>query len=63
MRVDVDLDACVGSGSCANVCPEVFELGDDGYLRVLEPEPGEALRSAVEDAVELCPTGAITAAD
>ena len=60
MRVDVDSDACVGSGSCAKVCPEVFELGDDGYLRVLDAEPGESLRSAVEDAVELCPTGAIT---
>ena len=63
MRVSVDLDVCVGSGSCANVCPEVFELGDDGYLHVLQEEPDEALRSAVEDAVELCPTGAITVVD
>lgn len=63
MKVNVDLDSCVGSGSCTNVCPEVFELGDDGYLHVLQEEPDEALRSSVEDAAELCPTGAITVAD
>jgi len=42
------------------VCPEVFELRDDGYLYVLQEEPGEALRGAVTEAEELCPTGAIT---
>lgn len=63
MKVSVALDSCVGSGSCTNACPEVFELGDDGYLHVLQEEPDEALRSAVEDAAELCPTGAITVAD
>lgn len=60
MKVRVDLDSCVSSGSCANVCPEVFELRDDGYLHVLQEEPDEALRASVEDAAELCPTGAIT---
>ena len=60
MKVTVDLDSCVSSGSCTHVCPEVFELGDDGYLRVLQEEPDELLRVAVADAVELCPTGAIT---
>ncbi len=63
MKISVDLDSCVGSGSCANVCPEVFELGDDGYLRVLQESPDEALRPAVGDAAELCPTGAITVAE
>lgn len=60
MKVNVDLDSCVSSGSCTNVCPEVFELGDDGYLRLLQEEPDETLRASVADAVELCPTGAIT---
>lgn len=60
MKVDVDLGMCVSSGSCANVCPEVFELGDDGYLHVLQPEPDEALRTSVDEAAELCPTGAIS---
>lgn len=60
MKVTVDLGRCVSSGSCANVCPEVFDLGDDGYLHVLQPEPHEALRTSVDEATELCPTGAIS---
>ncbi len=60
MKVTVDFDSCVSTGSCARVCPEVFELRDDGYLYVLQEEPGEELRHAVTEAAELCPTGAIT---
>ena len=60
MKVNVDFDLCVGSGSCARVCPEVFELRDDGFLEVLQPAPPEALHDLVRDAAELCPTGAIT---
>jgi ferredoxin len=60
MRVTVDFDSCVSTGSCARTCPEVFELRDDGYLYVLQEEPPEDLRATVEDAADLCPTGAIT---
>jgi ferredoxin len=60
MKVTVDFDSCVSTGSCARTCPEVFELRDDGYLYVLQEEPGEELRESVTEAAELCPTGAIT---
>jgi ferredoxin len=60
MKVTVDYDLCVSTGSCARVCPEVFELRDDGFLYVLQESPPEALRDGVEEAAELCPTGAIT---
>ncbi len=60
MKVVFDDACCVSSGSCARVCPEVFELQDDGFLRVLQEEPPESLRPAVHEAAELCPTGAIT---
>ena len=60
MRVSVNFDNCVSSGSCARVCPEVFELRDDGYLYVLQEEPPEELRARVLEAEELCPTAAIT---
>jgi ferredoxin len=29
MRVRVDEDACVGDGTCAETCPEVFEMRGD----------------------------------
>ncbi|MEY2974835.1 MAG: hypothetical protein RIR49_1255 [Actinomycetota bacterium] len=59
MQVSVDLDVCAATGGCAQVCPEVFEIGSDGLVRVLVPAPGDELREAVTDAADLCPTGAI----
>jgi ferredoxin len=60
MQVKVDYDVCASTGSCMQVCPEVFEVRSDGYLYVLQEEPAEELRAKVEEAADLCPTGAIT---
>ena len=60
MKVIVDYDVCASTGSCMQVAPEVFEVRSDGYLYVLQEEPGEELRTKVEEAADLCPTGAIT---
>jgi ferredoxin len=60
MKVSVDFDVCASTGSCVQVCPEVFEVRSDGYLSILQENPGEELRSKVEQAADLCPTAAIT---
>jgi len=60
MKVEIDADVCGGFGTCVGKAPQVFELTDDGYAIVLLPEVPEALESAVRDAVDLCPTHAIT---
>jgi ferredoxin len=60
MKVSVDFDVCASTGSCMQVCPEVFEVRSDGYLYILQEEPGEELRDSVMLAAEMCPTGAIT---
>jgi ferredoxin len=60
MRVVVDYDVCASTGSCAQVCPEVFEIRSDGYLYVLQEEPPADLHDRVREAEELCPTSAIT---
>jgi ferredoxin len=60
MKVSVDFDSCASTGACMQVCPEVFEVRSDGYLYILQEEPGEELRSQVEQAADLCPTAAIT---
>ena len=39
MKVTVDYDVCASTGSCMQVCPEVFEVRSDGYLYVLQEEP------------------------
>ncbi len=33
-KVHVDEDLCIGCGLCADTCPDVFELGDDGKAKV-----------------------------
>ena len=35
MKVEVDADQCKGHGVCWGLCPEVFDLTDDGYAVVL----------------------------
>ena len=63
MRVIVDFDVCASTGACMQVCPAVFEVRADGYLYILQEEPGEELRAQVEQAADLCPTAAITLED
>jgi ferredoxin len=63
MRVSVDFDVCASTGSCMQVCPEVFEVRSDGFLYILQEEPGEDLRARVATAAEMCPTAAITVID
>ena len=60
MKVTVDFDVCASTGSCMQICPEVFEVRSDGYLYILQEEPGEELRGKVTEAAEACPTAAIT---
>ena len=60
MKVVVDLSICNLHGLCVETAPEVFEIGDDGELRVLNETPPEGLRAKVDKAVRECPTGAIS---
>ena len=41
MKVHVDAGLCAGFSACLGLCPEVFELHDDGYaiVRVSEVPP------------------------
>ena len=54
-RVVVDRDRCMSAGVCEMEAPGVFELDDDGVVRVHEPVD----LAAAESAVRACPTGAL----
>jgi ferredoxin len=60
VKVGVDRDRCVGSGTCEALAPDVFEVDDDGVLTVLRAEPAEGEQSDVREAVTACPTRALT---
>jgi ferredoxin len=60
LKVIVDRDVCQNHGQCVFAAPQVFELDEEGELMVLDDEPDESLREAVEEAADVCPTQAIT---
>lgn len=59
MRIVWDENRCASLGMCEEVAPEVFEVGDDGELVLLVPEPPESDRARVTEAAAACPTGAL----
>ena len=63
MRIEVDRDLCASTGGCEALAPGVFEIGDDGVLVVLEPEPGPADLPDVRNAIQACPTRALRLVD
>ncbi len=59
MKAVVDQDLCIGCSLCAETCPEVFEMGDDGLAHVIA-EVTPDVEDAAETARETCPTEAIS---
>ena len=62
MRVRVDEDACVGDGTCVEVCPEIFEMRGDVAIAKMEEVPDE-LEDSCREAAESCPVEAILIED
>ena len=63
MQVIVDFNVCESNGLCEESAPEVFRLGDDDYLYVLDDRPDESQRGRVEEAARRCPKQAIIVAE
>ena len=64
MKVIVESSRCELHGDCVMAVPEVFEIEDDkDVVTLINLEPGEHLRSKLEDAVLMCPVAAISLAD
>ncbi len=60
MKATLDRSGCISCGMCADTCPEVFRMAEDGVAEVYrEDVPPEAEESAVE-AQEGCPVSVIT---
>ncbi|MFH0878821.1 MAG: ferredoxin [Lentisphaerota bacterium] len=59
MKAIVDKDTCTGCSLCADTCPEVFEMADDGLAKVkATPVPASA-EASCKEAAEGCPVTAI----
>ena len=52
-KVRIDQSLCIGCGTCAGSFPEDIVIGDSGLAELVSGE-------AEEDAVSICPVGAIS---
>ena len=59
MKVWVDDQRCRGHGVCVTLCPDVFELTDDGYAEAYLTDVPADLEKAAQEAIECCPEQAI----
>ncbi|MFF3956764.1 ferredoxin [Streptomyces sp. NPDC001890] len=59
LRVAVDRTLCLGAGQCAFSAPDVFDQDDDGLVTVLDPAPSAEHLTALYQAEDLCPSGAL----
>ena len=64
MKVIVDTNRCELHWECVMAAPDVFAIEDDkDSVTLLDAQPGQHLRSAVEEAVMMCPVSAIRIED
>lgn len=59
MKASVDRELCIGCGLCAEICPEVFAMGDDSIAFVICEESPASAQESVQDAAASCPVEAI----
>lgn len=56
-KAKVNHDLCIGCGTCEQMCPEVFKVGEDGKSSVI----GEDCASCdCQEVAGSCPVNAIT---
>lgn len=53
--LEVDRNKCCGYGTCAELCPEVFSLDENGFVVSNVTEIPDELLEATEEAVYCCP--------
>jgi ferredoxin len=56
----VDLKKCCGYTTCADVCPEVYKLDDDGFAYTDDGRVPLGLEDKAQAGADACPEGAIT---
>ncbi len=58
MKLKVDKNICIGCGACQAICPNVFEIEEDGLAAAINEVTDENKEEAL-DAMAGCPVGAI----
>ena len=59
MITKIDPDLCSSCGLCVDSCPDLYELGDEAAVVIVDTVPEDQKDCAIE-AEESCPEGAIS---
>lgn len=58
MAIVIDAEECVGCETCVELCPEVFEMDDDGEKAIVIKPDSDA--ECVDECIDTCPSEAIS---
>ncbi|MDD4565293.1 MAG: ferredoxin [Eubacteriales bacterium] len=59
MKATIDRTGCIGCGLCPDICPEVFQMADDGLAEVIAAEIPTDAEGNAQEAAESCPVSVI----
>jgi ferredoxin len=58
-KIELDRDECIGCGSCAAICPDNWEVGEDGKASFKHEEIEDDEFETNKEAAETCAVNAI----
>jgi len=59
MKPIVDKDTCIACGLCPSICPECFDMQDDGKAGAIVEDVPDGSEDSAKEAEESCPVDAI----
>lgn len=59
MRATIDRSGCIGCGLCADTCPDVFRIDDEGLAEVYTDPIPEDAEDLAQEAADNCPVSVI----
>ena len=60
MKAAIDRSGCIGCSLCADTCPAVFRMADDGLAEVYADPVPAGEEDAAREAADNCPASVIT---
>ena len=63
LKAVAERNACCGYGICAEICPQVFKLDENGFVTVAVDLVPEGLEAQAREAAAACPQSALAVED